>query len=425
MNRPNQFVFESYNFDATSKRLDLCYSFDGKENFVDSYWFQFDYADYDESALDRAVQNLWLVAGVSYYKAHLPEKISYNTGQIDQKLADFLADTYQKGLAELKYVNKLDPSEPINFPVSTESPAQVTAKNDGLLIGLGGGKDSLVSAELLRDLPKVATWSLGHKQQLEPLVNTVGLPHFWVERKLDQKLFELNDAGAYNGHVPISAIFAAVGTVVCVLSGYRDHVVSNENSANEATLIHQGTDVNHQYSKSLEFEKSYQDILQHQFSDSVRYYSLLRPLSEVRIAELFSTHALSKYKGVFSSCNRAFRHDSDRMFWCGECPKCAFVFLALTPFVARDTLENIFGKNLLLDKSLVPMYRNLLGIEGDKPLECVGEIKESRAAMRLAEKIYPELQDIYTYDLPPNYDYRSLAPHSMPAEIFEHIAPTL
>jgi hypothetical protein len=252
---------------------------------------------------------------------------------------------------------------------------------------------------------------------LQPLVERIGLPHFYVEREWDQQLLELNQHGAYNGHVPISAIFACVGTIVSILTGYRDHVVSNEVSASEDTLQYQGVGINHQYSKSLAFEADFQALLAHQYQAGPRYYSFLRPLSEVFIGELFARYGFSKYHDVFSSCNRAFTHDSDHVFWDASCPKCAFVFLALTPFVAASSLEDLFGKNLLQDSSLEPTYRQLLGIEGDKPLECVGEIQESRAAMRMAQRQYPEL-DKYVFDLPRTYDYRALREHRMPADIF-------
>src|SRR5690606_11803653 len=113
----------------------------------------------------------------------------------------------------------------------------------------------------------------------------------------------------------------------------------------------------------------------------------LRPLSELRIAELFAKVGFEKYKSLFSSCNRAFVLESKSMSWCGECSKCAFTFLILSPFIDQPELEKLWGgNNLLLDPSLEATYRQLLGIEGDKPLDCVGEIKESRAAMRLAQE---------------------------------------
>jgi hypothetical protein len=175
--------------------------------------------------------------------------------------------------------------------------------------------------------------------------------------------------------------------------------------------------INHQYSKSSEFEADYQAHLQRNFGKTMRYYSLLRPFSELRIAQLFAERGFAKYKDVFSSCNRAYTHDSHELFWCGECPKCAFVFLALAPFVERAELESLWhGKNLLLDPELEDTYRGLLGIKGDKPLECVGEVKECRAAMQMAQKTYPELAK-YTFELPEDYDYRNLGPNLIPDDI--------
>lgn len=420
MSKFQRFIFKNYNFDTGSKLLTLTYSLDDQLYFTETYRFDFAYAYYQPAALERAIQALFFMAGVSYYKTYLPREIVVQHGELDTKTAAFFSKTWQRGLGELFYTNQLDVHTSVNFPFNAAGLTPVPSINaGGLLIGLGGGKDSLVSVELLRTQPKAATWSVGHVSQFEPLVERIGLPHFRVERQWDPQLLELNkQEGVFNGHIPISAILACVGAVVAVLSGQRDIVVSNEASANEPTLTYQGTAINHQYSKSLEFEEDFQEYLQYNFGDSIHYYSVLRPLSEVRIAELFAKDGFEKYKDVFSSCNRAFTHDSREMFWCGECPKCAFVFLALTPFVPREKLQALWhNKNLLLDPALEPTYRQLLGIEGDKPLECVGEIKESRVAMRLAQQIYPELGK-YSFELPAEYNYRALAPHRMPADIF-------
>src|SRR6185503_12653139 len=174
--------------------------------------------------------------------------------------------------------------------------------------------------------------------------------HLWVERAWDRQLLELTKQGALNGHIPISAILACAGIVAAVLSGKRDVVVSNEQSANEPDFTYNGVEINHQYSKSQEFEDDFQKLLQHIFGDELRYYSFLRPLSEMHIAELFAQRWFNTYHDVFSSCNRAFIHTSDRMTWCGTCPKCAFVYLMLTPFIPEEKLNALWnGKNLLLD----------------------------------------------------------------------------
>lgn len=419
------FIFKDYAFDAGNKTLSLHYSYDDIVEFTETYKFDFDFIKYDTASLHRAIKSLFFLAGVSYYKAYLPEKIEIRKGAVSQAEAAFISETYQKGLGELFYVNKLNPHTEVRFPVTKGSEPQIaTHPGSGLLIGIGGGKDSLVSVELLRNQPKVATWSVGHRQQLEPLVNTIGLTHLWVDRQIDKRIIELNAGDAYNGHVPISAILAAVGVLVAVLSGYQDVVVSNENSANEPTLEYDDVPINHQYSKSLAFEQVFQEHVKSQLGNSVRYFSLLRPLSELSIAEQFSRTGFEKYKNVFSSCNRAFTQDNHKLFWDGTCPKCAFIFLALTPFLPKERLVELFsGNNLLLNTGLEPTYRQLLGIEGNKPLECVGEIKESRAAMRLAQQIYPELTQ-YNFELPIDYNYRQLSAHSMPVELYQIVQAT-
>jgi len=419
MSKYQQFIFSDYRLDDQKKQLTLSYKLDDQLSFDELYRFDFPWSnDLDHSVLDRALQFLFFMAGVSYYKTYLPPQIVIQRGQLDKIGADFFSKTYRKGLGEFFYINNLDPNTPINFPTTASKLKPISPPDDkGLLIGVGGGKDSLVSVELLRSQPRVATWSVGHRSQLDPLISKIGLPHFWVERTWDRQLLELNGKDAYNGHIPISAIFACVGVIVAILAGYRDVVVSNESSASEPNLVYKNVPINHQYSKSLEFERDFQNFLKNNFEDSIRYYSFLRPLTELRISELFAKVGFDKYKDVFTSCNRAFVHTSDSIFWCGECPKCAFTFLALTPFITREKLEAFWnGKNLLFDSLLEPTYRQLLGIEGDKPLECVGEVKESRAAMRLAQEIYPELKK-YQFDLLTDYNFRALSPHTMPEEI--------
>lgn len=427
MSKYQEFSFDSYDFDANSGILSLQYSMDNTLKFVEGYRFDFPYVQYDENILDRALQALFFMAGVSYYKAFIPPKITVRTGELDRVMSTFFSKTYQRGLGEFWYVNNLDPATPVEFPITIPEPVVPFQYNGvGQAIAIGGGKDSLLSEELLRGQPpEPMTWSLNHRPQLTPLIQRVGSQHAWVERSWDPKLLELNKDGAYNGHIPISAIFACVGTVVAILSGKRDIVMSNELSASEPTLTYKNMEINHQYSKSLEFERDYQQYLIHTIGISPRYYSFLRPLSELRIAELFAKYGFEKYKDVFSSCNRAFVLSSNGISWCGNCPKCAFTFLIFTPFIERTELEAVWGgKNLLLDPALEVTYKQLLGIKGDKPLDCVGEIKESRTAMDLAKKFYPELSK-YHYDVPSDYNYQFVGNHLMPREEFIRLQSAL
>jgi hypothetical protein len=193
----------------------------------------------------------------------------------------------------------------------------------------------------------------------------------------------MNGAGALNGHVPVTAINSAILMCAAVLYGYRWVVFSNERSASEATLQDgQGADINHQYSKSLEFEQAFAAVTMHRIAPDIRYFSLLRPLNELAVARKFSE--LKPYHDVFSSCNRNFHLDGSRNRgrWCGDCPKCRFTCLALAPFMHPDELLAIQGVDLLDQPQQESGFRALCGLGQDKPFECVGTIAESAAAMR-------------------------------------------
>jgi hypothetical protein len=46
--------------------------------------------------------------------------------------------------------------------------------------------------------------------------------------------------------------------------------------------------------------------------------------------------------------------------------------------MARDRLIGIFGRNLLAKPAHEHSFRELTGLAGQKPWECVGEIEEGR-----------------------------------------------
>jgi hypothetical protein len=202
--------------------------------------------------------------------------------------------------------------------------------------------------------------------------------------------------------------------VLAVLTGKRDVVMSNERSADEATLSYQGTEINHQYSKSSEYENNFQAQLNDYFGQSLRYYSLLRPLSEVQIAKQFCEHYFDTYSDVFSSCNRAFIHGSDSLYWDEACPKCAFIYLIFSPFLSEEQLAKIFSENLLLKPSLHETYRQLLGLTDEKPLECIGETNESRWALLKAASKYPELSH---FGITEAQDVMHLGNHAIPGDV--------
>jgi len=335
-------------------------------------------------AFDAALRLLHLIAGVSYYKAGVPGEIAVAGELLDAATADFLEQVYFHGLAEFAYQNKLDLRGRIRFPRGAEAPAAAATLNlpRRTLVPIGGGKDSLVSVEMLKRVgePMTAVW-VGESALIAACAQRTGLEALNIKRRLAPELFEYNRVGAWNGHIPVTAINSAILIVAAILYGYDAIAFSNEHSASAATLEYDGQPVNHQWSKSLDFERQLRAYTKSHIAANLDYFSLLRPWSELAVTRAFAQTA--RYDDVFSSCNRNFRIRGERPAdrWCGQCPKCHFVFLALSVFVAKPRLLAIFGRNPLDDAALAPGFDALLEYRGHKPFECVGEGRESRAAM--------------------------------------------
>lgn len=337
-----------------------------------------------EAAFARALALLHGMAGVSYYKALVPERVEIAGEPFDPDLADLLDETWLHGLGEFAHHNSLDLRSRIHFPrgQAAATPAPTLNLPRRALVPIGGGKDSLVSIETLKRAGEAfaVVW-IGRSDLIRACAQATGQPLLNIERELAPELFELNRQGAWNGHIPVTAINSAILTLAALLYGYDEIVFSNEASASVGNLVSNDLDINHQWSKGLRFEARFGDYLRSVVAADLNYYSLLRPLSELAVTERFA--ALTRYHGLFSSCNRNFRilgaKPSAR--WCGECPKCRFVFLALAPFMSKPALLAIFGRNLLDEPEQIEGFDALLEFHATKPFECVGEGRESRAAL--------------------------------------------
>jgi len=343
--------------------------------------------------LHRVARLLWFAAGLSYYKTAAPALVAV-PGLTDAERA-WLEPLYREGLGEFAFENGIDLSR---RPVLQEQgQAGTAAPVTGLdlprraLVAVGGGKDSCVSLEVLRSRPdgtasgEVVPFSIGGHRAARDCAAAAGLRLVVAHRRLDRGLGELNRTGALNGHVPVTAIVSLVAVAQALVTGADEVVFSNERSANVGSFVANGLPVNHQYSKGLAAERRLRGALA-EVTAELTYYSLLRPLSEVQIAALFAR--LEPYLPVFTSCNAAFRIEEGRRVerWCGHCPKCRFVFLVLAAFLPRERLTGIFGADLLADPAQIEGYRELLGLTGFKPFECVGEIEESQVALVLAAR---------------------------------------
>ena len=381
------FRFVRCAFDAATGVAQLVYAFDDGPELIETVTVPgapFVLDSERAAAVERALRLLHLITGISYYKAAVPPDIRIESYSIDADTAALLTLIYENGLGEFAYRNGLTLHGRIHFPhtANNGAAAPVLGLRDHALVAIGGGKDSLVSIEALRTLgvAQTVTW-IGGSQLIKACAERTGLPTLNIGRALAPQLFDYNREGAWNGHIPVTVLNSAILVLAALLHGVDQVVFSNERSASYGSLIEGTGEVNHQWSKGWECESAFGDYVQREIAADLNYYSLLRPLSELAVARQFAKS--DRYDAHFSSCNRNFHILGERPAsrWCGVCPKCHFVFLALAPFMPKPRLMGIFGRNLLDDPAQTAGYDALLEFQDHKPFECVGEGRESRAAM--------------------------------------------
>lgn len=338
----------------------------------------------DKELLSYAVFSLGMSELVSYWKCACPKTVRINCGALNKEQIYFWKKLYFHGLGEFFYRNgiKTDMDSFMEIIPCSDSVPSFEGKysGKGFLIPVGGGKDSVVTLELLKEYkdvnscyilnPRGATLNCAHTADY-PDSKIIG-----VKRTIDKQLLELNAAGYLNGHTPISAVIAFSAWIFAYCGGKKYIALSNESSANESNI--DGTSINHQYSKSTEFESDFRSYTKKYFGDFPEYFSLLRPWSEWQIAKKFVTYP--KYFPVFQSCNIGSKTDS----WCSNCAKCLYVYIMLAAFLPDEELIKIFGKNMLQNAEYRELFKGLVYQDYDKPFECVGTKAEINLALYTA-----------------------------------------
>ncbi len=390
------FIFNHYAYNRENGMLTLDYAFENGLAFRETIAFPLpshppsttQLGEAANAALDSCFRLIFLLAGVSYYKAFVPENLICRAFTLDPVTAGFVEKVYRHGLGEFAYRNGIDLTDRIK--ITTEAvdspiahPVPLTARP---LVPVGGGKDSIVTIEALKAKGFAPVlFALGPDAPLPaPIRDTIaasGLPFLKVTRTLSPALIEANKNGALNGHVPITAILSVIAMTTALMHGLDSVVMSNEHSADAPNLMVNGQEINHQYSKSFAFEKDLAAYTRAHITPSLRYFSLLRPMTEAAIARRFAQSAV--YDHVFRSCNTSFRQDAATRasHWCCACPKCRFVFLALANFMDKERLLGIFGVNMLDDETQTDGFAALCGLDTHKPFECVGTVQESALLM--------------------------------------------
>ena len=337
--------------------------------------------------LDTLIFNIGMIELISYWKLACPKKVYIVPHYLDEKQILWWKKLYFNGLGEFFYLNGI--KENLNdfmhiIPESDDKCQKLdSVLGEKTLVPVGGGKDSVVTIELLKNKMPIIPLIINPRGATKECVSTAGFSEEQtaiIKRTLDPTMLIMNNEGFLNGHTPFSAMLAFYTLLIGFASNSKYIALSNESSANEPTVP--DSEINHQYSKSVEFENDFRDYVYEYISSDIQYFSFLRPLNELQIASLFAQN--KEYYKVFKSCNVGSKTDS----WCGKCPKCLFIWIIMSPFIPEKELEEIFGKNLLKDNDLLPILKQLKGEVEVKPFECIGTIEEVNACLDFCQQTF-------------------------------------
>jgi hypothetical protein len=422
--KASSFTFGSYKVDAKRSIITFTYrvefTFGLGKTFTDRLFFKDvkpeDWEKVPNSILEPTLQALLLMIGINYWLAFPTKNIHIEGFALTREQAHFWDKLYLNGLGEFFYLMQIDFRDLIAFPYDdakkVPTPARFERPERALLLN-GAGKDSILSAEILKELGTPFDFfafapTPAHKR----IAKLVGAKTISVNRRRDPWLNVI-----IHGAYPSVSTFTFIATLLAELLGYNSIVFSNERSSDIGNLEYLGLSVNHQWCKSSEAEKMVNDYMQSYITPDISSRSLLREYSELEIVRRFVRYP--QYLRAFTSCNTYFwlTRIEQRLlrtnYWCNRCPKCVFLFASFSAFLPKKEMITIFGANLYTKKRLLPLFRSILGIEGFKPLDCVGEPEEMILAMHYASlrKEYsgePAMR-IFEEHFPPDYDFDRLA----------------
>jgi len=374
-------AFRCLGWQVEGDTVELRYAIDGLGRLTETVRFPGHdlVAAADTPATAGALDVLLLAAMTSYYKAVLPRRVVL--GPVTAASVRMLEALLSDGLAEFGAHHDLDLTGHVQLDAEVVDDAPTGERPRGVLVPVGGGKDSAVTAMLaVREGWDTVTFAVNPRPSMQRTADAVELPLIGAQRHLDPQLLAWNAAGALNGHVPITAIVASIACVAATLVGRGDVLLSNEASADEPTRVVDGREINHQYSKSSAFEVLHREAMRSTTGGATQALSVLRPLPELLVAAAFTR--LGDPLASVNSCNRAYSLTRERREWCGECPKCLFVQLMLAPFTSPVAFREATGFDALAREDLVERFGDLRD-PARKPFECVGTVTEVQLAFDL------------------------------------------
>ncbi len=398
--KASSFTFDSYKINARRSTISFTYRVQFQNGKVTTYTDRLMFPNVPSDSwqkvpaevLEPTLQALLLMIGINYWCIFPTPNIHIEGFALTKEQAQFWDSLYLNGLAEFFYDMQMDFRDLIAFPYDdslTLSASTRFERPKRTLLLNGAGKDSILSAELLKaSNTPFDFFAFAPTPAHKTIGKLVGAKTISVTRRRDSKLNTILERPGVSNAYPSVSTFTFIATLLAELLGYNSIVFSNERSADFGNLTYLGLPVNHQWCKSSEAEKLINDYIHKYITPDISTSSLLREYSELEIVRRFVQYP--QYLHYFTSCNTYFwlphvwQLMYHKSFWCNRCPKCVFLFASFAAFLPKEEMISIFRANLYNKRRLLPLVRRILGTEGFKPLDCVGEPEEMIFAMHRA-----------------------------------------
>ena len=337
----------------------------------------------------RMIRALAIIEAFSYWKALCSPVIEVALPAPDPAELDWWRAFWPGAMGEFFYRNQIDYTAPgflvIRGPAGEDAPGKDApggaAPVGPPLVLFSGGKDSLALSRVVSASSGTAPvdfFLYNPGERLRGLAGSLASGGRLVEvrRAILPELLALNAAGHPNGHTPFSAYLAFGAMLAGYLRGNGPVMAGNSRSDDEPNVrSYLGRPVNHQWTKSYEFEAAARSYRDRWLPGAPGYSSPLRPLYEVQIIASLAGDVDAYLRTV--SCNRAPGGG-----WCRSCAKCAWVFLATAALFGHDLAIRKTGGDMFADPALSGVYQEMAGLTGVKPFECTGSEDEVRAAIQ-------------------------------------------
>lgn len=345
-------------------------------------------------SVERLAALLGYIDGLSYWKAFFTPRYEIAVTGAPASAKEWCQEILLNGMAECAYRNNLlrdlqacrvefgtaycaDAKGAVEPQRGKRNEREKRHGNDLLLFS--GGKDSLATRLCVERRHGRRLGLIDYKWRWDDIKtqSTTGAQgvdyDLTIRRQLDAKLRELNAARVINGHVPFSAYLGLAGVVAGEACGASTILAGNTQSDDEPNVHVDGWPINHQWSKSLEFERGFRALLV-DLGAKVQYECPLRPFSELQVIKFLVDQKVDL--GQLRTCNRVGAG------WCGRCAKCLWVFIALAALTGGHETERILGFHPTVTECTLESLSAMAGVDDiERPFECTGTTIEVRTAL--------------------------------------------